>query len=83
MAASISRIESSHGSTDNPQFIQEFVENIDKDIFNTIQSHLEKLRNNNAIKPMIVAVTDEMREKGVTGETVEVPITFDPSTFFV
>jgi len=80
---SISRVDSIHGSTDDPKFIKEFVENIDKDIFNGIQKHLEKLRDANAVKPMIVAVTDEMKEKGVTGETVEVPITFDPSTFFV
>jgi hypothetical protein len=32
---------------------------------------------------MTVAVTDEMREKGVTGDSVDIPITFDPSTFFV
>jgi len=80
---SIDKIDSSQGSTDNPKFIKEFVENIDKEIFNKIQQHLEILRDNNSIKPMTVAVTDEMREKGVTGDTVEVPITFDPSTFFV
>jgi len=80
---SISRVDSIHGSTDDPKFIKEFVENIDKDIFNSIQKHLEMLRDANAVKPMIVAVTDEMREKGVKGETIEVPITFDPSTFFV
>ena len=83
IASSISKIESSQGSTDNPAFIQEFIDNIDKEIFNKIQSHLDELKNNNAIKPMIVQVTDEMKEKGVTGDTVEVPITFDPSTFFV
>lgn len=80
---SIGRIDSIHGSTEDPDHIKEFVENIDKEIFNNIQKHLESLRDINAIKPMIVAVTDEMRAKGVTGETVEVPITFDPSTFFV
>ena len=80
---SISRIDSVHGSTEDPAHIKEFVENIDKDIFNGIQKHLESLRDINAIKPMILSVTDEMRAKGVTGETVEVPITFDPSTFFV
>jgi hypothetical protein len=80
---SISRIDSSNGSTDNSEHIAEFVENIDKDIFNKIQNHLEQLRDANAIRPMTVAVTDEMREKGVTGDTIDVPITFDPSTFFV
>lgn len=83
ISGSISKIESSNGSTDNIQHIQEFVDNIDKDMFNKIQEHLELLRDKNAIKPMQVAVTDEMKEKGVTGETIEIPITFDPSTFFV
>ena len=80
---SISRIDSSQGSTDNPEFIKDFVDNIDKEIFNTIEKHLQDLRDANSIKPMIVQVTDDMREKGVTGDTIEVPITFDPSTFFV
>ena len=80
---SISSIESVGGSTDNPEHIKEFVENIDKEIFNKVQKHLEMLRDRNTVKPMIIQVTDEMREQGVTGDTVEVPITFDPSTFFV
>jgi hypothetical protein len=80
---SIERIESANGSTDDPAHIREFIDNVDKEIYNTIQFHLDALRENNTIKPMIVPVTDEMREKGITGDTVEVPITFDPSTFFV
>jgi len=80
---SISRIDSSQGSTEDPAFIKEFVDNIDKDMFNMIQKHLEDLKTANSIKPMTVAVTDEMREKGVSGDTVEIPITFDPTTFFV
>jgi hypothetical protein len=80
---SISSIESVGGSTDNPEHIKEFVENIDKEIFNKVQKHLEMLRDRNTVKPMIIQVTDEMREQGVTGDTIEVPITFDPSTFFV
>lgn len=81
--ASIIRIDSSEGSTDNPRFIAEFIENVDKDIFNKIQEHLDRLREINTIKPVIVNVTDEMREKGFTGDTVEVPMVFDPATFFV
>jgi hypothetical protein len=80
---SISKIESSQGSTEDPTFIKEFVDNIDKDIFNVIQNHLEKLKNSNSVKPMTVVVTEEMRAKGVTGETVDIPVTFDPTTFFV
>jgi hypothetical protein len=80
--SSIIRIDSSEGSTDNPKFISEFIENVDKDIFNKIQEHLDRLRELNTIKPVTVTITDEMREKGFTGETVEVPMVFDPATFF-
>jgi hypothetical protein len=83
LSDSISKIESSQGSTDNPSFIKEFVDNVDKDIFNKIQNHLEQLKDGNSIKPMTIAVNDEMRTHGVTGDTIEVPVTFDPSTFFV
>lgn len=81
--ASIFRIDSSEGSTDNPKFIKEFIENVDKEIFNTVHKHLEKLKEINTIKPIVVQVTDDMREKGFQGETAEVPLVFDPSTFFV
>jgi hypothetical protein len=81
--SSIIRIDSSEGSTDNQKFITEFIENVDKDIFNKIQEHLDRLRELNTIKPVTVTITDEMREKGFTGETVEVPMVFDPATFFV
>ncbi len=79
----IYRVDSSEGSTDNPEFIKEFVENVDKDIFNAVQKHIEKLTQTNAIKPIQIVVTDEMRLRGIQGEFLEIPITFDPSTFFV
>lgn len=82
---SIFRIDTTAGSTDNPQHIKEFIENVDKEIYNKIQTHLEKLRDANTIKPKRVPVTDLMRERGYTGtaDTIEVPLVFDPSTFFV
>lgn len=80
---SIDRIESVHGSTDDPAHIKEFVDNIDKEIYSKIETHLTALREHNNIKPMQVEVTEEMRQQGIQGNTVEVPITFDPSTFFV
>lgn len=83
ISASIYKIESSNGPTDNPEFIKEFINNVDKDVFNKIQKHLEDLKERNSVKPMVIPVTDEMREKGMTGETVEIPLVFDVSTFFV
>jgi hypothetical protein len=80
---SIFRIDSSEGSTDNPRHIKEFIENADKDIFNVIQTHLENLKTINSIKPIQVTVTEEMKTQGITGESVEVPLVFDPATFFV
>lgn len=83
IADSIIRIDTSEGSVDDADFIREFIDNADKEIFNKIQQHLDKLKELNTIKPIIVSVTNEMKEKGITGETIEVPLTFDPSTFFV
>lgn len=80
---SIFRIDSSDGSTDNPRHIKEFVENVDKEIFNKIQNHLDLLKEANAIKPVQVTVTEEMRARGITDDVIEVPLVFDPATFFV
>jgi len=82
ISSSVFKIDTIAGSTDNSEHIREFIENADKEIFNKIQQHLDILRENNTIKPVVVPVTDDMREKGVTGDTIEVPLTFDPATFF-
>lgn len=79
---SIYKIDSSAGSTENPQHIREFIDNADKEIFNTVQNHLENLREANTLKPITVAVTEEMRERGYKGDTIDIPLVFDPSTFF-
>ena len=80
---SVFRVDTSLGSTSDPRHIKEFIENADKDIFNKIQLHLDALKESNNIKPIRVTVTDEMREKGFKEEFVEVPLVFDPATFFV
>jgi len=80
---SIYKIDSSQGSTEHSKHIREFIENADKDIFNIVQSHLENLKIINSIKPIQVEVTEEMKAQGITGDTVEVPLVFDPATFFV
>jgi hypothetical protein len=82
VADSIYRIDTAMGSTDNPAFIREFIDNADKDVFNVIQKHIERYKEQNTIKPIVVDVTEDMRARGVTGETIEIPLTFDPSTFF-
>lgn len=82
VGASIYQVDTTQGSTDNPEFIKEFINNADKSIFNIVQSHLEKLKEINSVKPIIVPVTDDLKEKGFTGDTLEVPLTFDAASFF-
>jgi hypothetical protein len=80
---SIFRIDSSDGSTDNPKHIKDFIENVDKEVFNKIQNHLDALKEANSIKPVQVTVTEDMRARGITEDVIEVPLVFDPATFFV
>jgi hypothetical protein len=83
VGSSIFKIDTSNGSTDNERFIKEFVSNMDNDIFNKVQTHLDKLKEQNSVKSINITVTEEMRAQGVTGETIEIPLVFDASTFFV
>lgn len=79
---SVYKIDTSLGSTEEPEYIKEYLENADKEIFNIVQSHLDKLREINSIKPIRVAATPEMKEKGFNNDYVDIPLIFDPSTFF-
>jgi hypothetical protein len=82
VAASIYKVDSSQGSTEDPNFIKEFMGNVDKEIFNVVQKHLETLKDQNSVKPIIIPVTEELRAQGFTSETIEVPLTFDAASFF-
>ena len=80
---SISRIETVDGVTDDKNFIKEYIDNVDKEVFNKIQKHLENLKEINSIKPITIPVTEELKLQGVTDDVITIPLTFDPSTFFV
>lgn len=79
---SVYRIDTPQGYTDDLRHIKEFMENVDKSVFEKVKTHIEQLRENNSVKPMTVQPTPEMLEKGVPNEPIEIPLTFDPSTFF-
>lgn len=83
VAACVYKVDSSAGATEDKNYIQEFINNVDRSIFEKIQNHLEKLKENNQIKNIVVPVSDDMRSSGIEGDTIEIPLTFDPSTFFV
>jgi hypothetical protein len=80
---SITRIETSAGSTNDAGHIKEFMANSDKTVFDKVKSHIETQRENNNIKPLKIAVTPEMKEQGVKTDVIEIPLNFDPTTFFV
>jgi len=79
---SVFRIDSSQGATDDLKFIKEFLDNTDKEIFDVIKVHIEQLRSQNNIKPIVIQPTPEMIEQGVPNQPIEIPLVFDPSTFF-
>lgn len=80
---SVFRVDTDAGSTDNSLHINEFIDNIDKEVFNIISSHLEELKNNNNIKPLEIETPEELKLQGYTKDTLTIPLVFDPSTFFV
>lgn len=63
-------------------YILEFFENADNTVFQNVLKHVENERRKFAIKPLEVSTTDEDRAAGAP-ETLQVPISFDQSSFFV
>jgi hypothetical protein len=76
------KIESSQGSTDDPVFIKEFMENSDKEIFDKVKNHLDVLREQNTISSLTINPTPAMLAGGVEDKPIEIPLIFDASTFF-
>lgn len=65
-----------------PVFIKEFINNIDKEIFEKINEHLTNLKKNNDLKPLVVSTTEEQQQAGAPS-TYEIPVNFNNSDFFV
>jgi hypothetical protein len=65
----------------NIEFIVEFFEKTDKDVFKSVIDHLDIQRKKFSVKPFKVTTNEEDREAGAP-ETFDVPITFDQTNFF-
>lgn len=78
---SVSAIDTPEGKVTNKNHIAEFFNNADKDTFDKILKHLEKMKEKTSIKPMKVKSTPDEISLGAP-EEYEVPITFDQSNFF-
>lgn len=81
MADSISSIQTPETVVKEPAYIREFLQNADKDVFQKIQAHLNRMKETNGIQPMQVTSTPEQIAAGAP-ETYELPIKIDNSDFF-
>lgn len=77
----IHSIEVEDEIVNNPKFIEEFINNAEKDLFRAILNHLTVQKNKFSIKPFKASTSKEDQEKGAPA-MFEVPITFDQSNFF-
>jgi len=80
-ADSIYKIVTPDGEVTNAKFISEFVHNADKEIFQAVQEHLNSLKENNKLKDLEFATTEEQQEAGAPA-SYSVPINFNNSDFF-
>lgn len=82
ISKSIAYIETPEGVVDDLNFIKEYVENIDIDTFEKLQSHIEGLQKNNKIAPVVVNPNQAMLDAGYDETPIEVPLSFDHSLIF-
>jgi hypothetical protein len=81
MAESIYMVKTADQEVTDPKFIQEFVANADKELFDLVQTHLKQLKEHNDIKPLEFTTTEEQQEQGAPA-TYLVPVNFNNSDFF-
>lgn len=81
VAETIFQIQTPEGLVTDLHWIKEFINNADKDIFKTVQDHLNELKSHNDIKPLVFQSTPEQIALGAP-ETYEVPVNFNNSDFF-
>lgn len=81
MSESIFKIVTSDAEVSDKKFINEFVNNVDKDIFETINLHLNEIKKHNDIKPLEFTTTEEQQAQGAPANYT-IPINFNDSDFF-
>jgi hypothetical protein len=81
MAEGIYKIVTAEGEVTDRKFIQEFVNNVDKSVFDLVNTHLGDLKKSNELKPLEFTATEEQIEAGVPAQ-YSIPINFNESDFF-
>lgn len=81
LADSIYKVITPEGEVTNIPHIKEFIANADKEIFATVQKHLNELKTHNELKPLKFETTEEQQAAGAPA-SYEVPVNFNDSDFF-
>jgi hypothetical protein len=79
---SVSAIKSQDTLVDDPEFIRDFLQNADKDIFNQLEQHLIKMKTLISIAPLEFESSQEHIDMGAP-KTYTMPLNMDQSSFFV
>jgi len=82
VAESISKIELGDEVVDNAFFIKEFIEQCDRELFNTIKNKIDTESSANSVKPVRIAATEEIKKISKEDE-IEVTVEFTPTNFFL
>jgi len=78
---SIKSIEIPGTNVREREFIREFLDNADKDVYKKIQDHITLMRDTNSLKPITIRSSEEQIAAGAP-ETYLLPVTMDNSDFF-
>jgi hypothetical protein len=81
MAESITKVVAGDEEVTDKNLILDFVHNIDKEIFDLINKHLSKLKEQNDLKPIEFGTTEDQQAKGAP-ESYLVPVNFNETDFF-
>jgi hypothetical protein len=81
MSQSIYKIVANGSEVEEHTFISEFINNVDKSVFEIVNNHLSELRKLNELAPLEFTTTDEQQEQGAP-KTYQVPLNFNNSDFF-
>lgn len=81
MSESIFKIVTADAEVTDKKFIAEFVANADKEIFKTVQDHLNRLKEANDLQPLSFNTTEEQQAAGAP-VSYNIPINFNNSDFF-
>lgn len=77
----IAKIVTPDAEVTDQKFIDEFINNADKDFFTKIMQHLEIQKNKFQLQPFRIVTTEEERADGAPNE-FEAPLLLDSSNFF-